>query len=195
MSGNLTRRNRVNRMLTPPPSSQYSSPANAAANARAKRNYALAHRKSRVANVLGTPGEFKYTNKERIEKEYQMRIERIAESFGVPLDEIKEGMKDVKTVTQKESVATMRTLEQRIEEAIKRNPTAAVVTVTLSVGLAQLALKVLRIMVAFFVFWLALPLAIFNMFDGLPYLMKEMLPNTQFNTTRSWYEWIKGKTA
>ena len=195
MSANLTRRNRVNRMLTPPPSSLYASPANAVAAARAKRNYEMRHRKSRVANVLGTPGEFKYTNKERIEKEFQMRIERVAESFGVPLEEVKEGMRDTKTVSQKDSVNAMRTLEQRIDEAIKSNPTAAVVTITLSVGLAQLAVKALRIMVAFFVFWLALPLAIFQLFDGLPYLMKELLPNTQFNTTRSWYEWIKGKTV
>jgi hypothetical protein len=36
-----------------------------------KRNYNLKHSKSRVANVLGAPGQIRYTNKERIESEYQ----------------------------------------------------------------------------------------------------------------------------
>lgn len=196
----FTRKNRVNRMSSPPsPAAAMvlgNSPVpNTTTSARANRDYQMRHAKSRVANVLGTPGEFKYTNKERIEEEYKTRLQKIATSLGVPLSEIKEGMQEVKDVSQKETVNTMRSLGDTIETAMKRNPTATVVTITLSVGLAQLAVKVLRIMVAFFVFWLALPLALFHMFEGLPYLIKEILPNTKFNTTRTWHNWIKGKVA
>lgn len=188
MSGFFTRKNRVNRMSTP-------STQNTAAKALANRNYEMRHAKSRVANVLGTPGEFKYTNKERIEREYQDRLQKISVSLGVPLSEVKEGMNEVKDVSQKETVGVMRSLGDTIDQAIKRNPTATVVTVTLSVGLAQLAVKVMRVMVAFFVFWLALPAVLFNLFEGLPYMLKEILPNTQFNTTKRWHNWIKGKVA
>lgn len=182
-------------MGTPPPSQVYPNVRTAASTAKATRNYQMAHSKSRVANVLSKPGSVVYTNKERIEREYQDKVRRISESFGVPLDEVRGGLEAAKTMTQKETVSTLRTLENALEDAIVKNPKAAVVTVTLTVGVAQLAFKALRVMIAMFVFVMALPFAITNMFDGLPYLLKEMLPDTSFNTTRSWINWVKGKSA
>ena len=181
-------------MSLTPPSQMYPNAKTAATTARATRNYQMAHSKSRVANVLSKPGQVVYTNKERIEKEYQNNLERIASSFGVSMEEISRGLEASKSISQKETVGTLHKLENAIEEAIAKNPKAAVVTVTLTIGLAQLAFKVLRIMVAMFIFIMALPLAISNMFDGLPYLMKELMPNASFNTTRHWINWVKGKS-
>lgn len=195
MNASTTRRNRVNRMGTPPLSMKYPNAKSAATTARGTRNYQMAHSKSRVANVLSKPGQVLRTNKERIEKEYQANLERISSSFGVSMEELSRGLEATKSVSQKETVSTLHTLENAIEEAIAKNPKAAVVTVTLTIGVAQLAFKALRIMIAMFIFMMALPLVITNMFDGLPYLLKELIPNSSFNTTRHWIDWVKGKST
>lgn len=194
MNTTQTRRNRVRQMATPPPSMKFPNVKTAVTTARSARNYQMAHSKSRVANVLSKPGQVVYTNKERIEKEYQNNLERISSSFGVSMEELSRGLEASKEISQKEAVSTLKKLEDSIEEAIRKNPKAATVTIAISIGTAQLAFKAMRVMIAAFVFMLALPFSISNMFDGLPHLMNEILPDTSFNTTRHWINWVKGKS-
>ena len=195
MNTNSTRRNRVARMASPSPTAMFTNARAAATTAKSVRNYKMAHSKSRVANVLSKPGSVVYTNKERIEKEYHDKLKRISTSFGVSMDEIQKGMEASKEISQKEAVSILKKLEDSIDEAIRKNPKAAVVTVAISIGTAQAVFKALRVMIAAFVFLIALPASIANMFDGLPYLMKEILPNSSFNTTTRWIEWVKGKSV
>lgn len=195
MNNRNTRRNRVARMATPPLFMRFPNVKAATTTARASRNYQMAHSKSRVANVLSEPGSVSYTNKERIEREYKNNLERISASFGVSMEELSRGLEASKDISQKEAISTLKSLEDSIDEAIRRNPKAATITIAISVGSAQLIFKSMRVMIAAFVFMLALPFSITHMFDGLPYLMKEILPNSNFNTTRHWINWVKGKTT
>ena len=95
-------------------------------NLKAKRNMNLAKSKSKVANVLGTPGQFKYTNKERIESEYQKAIAELK-----------------KIEKPKETASALQTLATKLREAAESDTArkAGAVTITIPVGVAQLAWK------------------------------------------------------
>jgi hypothetical protein len=146
-----------------------------ASNLSAKRNYNLKHSKSRVANVLGTPGQFKYTNKERIESEYKKAI-----------DELK------KIEKPQETASALKSIAASIETALKSDSarTAGAVTITIPIGVAQLAYKAMMLFVAAlaFVFW-DIPTM------GSVPLSAYVLPNRNFNTTKSAYESAKRFTG
>lgn len=148
---------------------------NAAANLKAKRNYNLAHSKSRVANILGTPGEFKYTNKERIEESYQKAIAELK-----------------KIESPKETASALQTIVTKIKTALE-SPEArrsGAVAITIPVGVAQLAVK------AFMIFIAAMALVFIDLpsFGTIP-MSASLLPNTTFNTTKAAYNQAKKLTG
>jgi hypothetical protein len=138
-----------------------------ASNLKAKRNYNLAHSKSRVANVLSKPGQVTYTNKVRIQKEYEQAIA-----------ELRKIERPVETASAVGSIA------EKLRQAInspEAKETGAVV-ITIPVGLAQLAYKALMVFVAalVLVFW-DIPTM------GTIPLSAYIAPNRGFNTTRNAY--------
>jgi hypothetical protein len=147
--------------------------AKAASNLKAKRNYNLAHSKSRVANVLQRPGQFEYTHKQAIEGRYQ------------------EALALLRSVEQpKETATALQQLSASIDRALSSQTvreTGAVV-ITVPVGVAQLALKALRLFLSILiVVFIDLPLGFMS---GSPAvnLAASVAPNTKFNTTASLYQ-------
>ena len=151
------------------------APGPTASNLKAKRNVNLAHSKSRVANILGTPGQFKYTNKERIESEYQTAIAELK-----------------KLEKPQETASALRTLASQLETALQSETArkAGAITLTLPIGVAQLAFKAMMV-------FLAVLAAIFIDIPtmGSLHVSTTLLPNRGFNTTQSAYNWAKEKTG
>lgn len=136
-------------------------------NLKAKRNYNMKHSKSRVANVLGVPGQVRYTNKERIEGEYQKVIEELK-----------------KLEQPEESVSALKTISEKVQKALESQEareTGAVV-ITIPVGVAQLFLKVARVMLAVLLFVFVDVLSMWTM----P-VSALVMPNMNFNTTTNAY--------
>jgi len=144
-------------------------------NLKAKRNYNLAHSKSKVANILRKPGEVSYTNKERIESEYQKAIAELK-----------------KIEKPKETASALKTLAIKLKEAAESDAArqAGAVTITIPVGVAQLAWKGM---------WAFLAAIAFLFFDipsmGSIPASASLVPNRNFNTTQKAYEWAKQKTG
>jgi hypothetical protein len=143
-------------------------PANTAASTlKAKRNYNMAHSKSRVANILSAPGQVRYTNKERIEETYQKAIAEL-KAIEKPA----------------ETTSAIRMIAGNVEQALKSQEareTGAVV-LTIPVGVAQLFLKAMRVFLA----------ALLFIFVDIPSMgsiptSASVLPNKGFNTTMNLY--------
>jgi hypothetical protein len=144
-------------------------------NLQGKRNYNLKHSKSRVANILSTPGQVKYTNKERIESEYKKAI-----------DELK------KIEKPQETASALRTLAASMKEALQSDSarTAGAITITLPIGVAQLAYKAMLLFIAALVFlFIDIP-----SMGSIP-LSAHIMPNRNFNTTKSAYDSAKRFTG
>lgn len=143
------------------------------ANLKARQTYNLAHSKSRVANYLKTPGSFQYTNKQAIEERYEKALADI-QSMDKP----------------KETFSALQQLSASLDRAITSQAareTGAVV-ITVPVGIAQLALKALRLFLSFLiVVFIDLPLGFLS---GSPAvnLAAAVAPNTKFNTTAAMYQ-------
>lgn len=139
---------------------------------QAKRNYNLAHSKSRVANILSKPGDVRYTNKEAIEARYQKAIEELK-----------------KVEHPHETVSAIRSVTERLASGISSQAareTGAVV-LTIPVGVAQLLLKGLRLFLSVLILvFIDLPLGVMS---GSPAvnLAAAVAPNTGFQTTQSAY--------
>jgi hypothetical protein len=144
------------------------APASTAeSNLKAKRNYNLKHSKSRVANILAKPGNFKYTNKERIQEQYQKGIDALR-----ALEKPAESVEALKSVSDK--------VAQALQSQTSRE--AGAVVITIPIGVAQLFLKMARVLLAamIFFFW-DIP-----SFGQMP-LSTTVLPNATFNTTQEAY--------
>ena len=142
---------------------------------QAKRNYNLAHSKSRVANVLRAPGNVKYTNKERIEIQYQQAIEKL------------------KTLEQPAATASaLKTIATKLETALQSQEarTAGAVTITIPVGVAQLAYKAFMVFLAVIAF---ITIDIPTM--GTIPLSSSLFPNRNFNMTQKTYTAAKRITG
>lgn len=147
--------------------------AKAASNLKARRNYNLAHSKSRVANVLRTPGTLQYTNKQAIEQRYQ------------------EALTLLKSVEKpQETTSALQQLSASIDQALQSQTareTGAVV-ITVPVGVAQLVLKALRLFLSvLIVIFVDLPLGFMSGSMAVN-LAAAVAPNTTFNTTASVYQ-------
>lgn len=147
---------------------------------KAKRNYNLAHSKSRVANLLSTPGDFKYTNKEAIKAKYERAIQEL-QTLDKPT----------------ETVSAVRLLQSKIDSALQSQmakETGAVV-ITIPIGLAQVLAKALRLILS----------ALLLIFVDLPsgFLSGSMTvngaaaiaPNRTFNTTKKAYQHARQYTG
>lgn len=142
-------------------------PTETVSNLQAKRNYNLKHSKSKVANILAKPGEFKYTNKEAIRAKYDQAISTLR-SLEKPV----------------ESISALRTVADKVSQALQSQEakeTGAVV-ITIPVGVAQLFFKVARVILAAFVFifWDVPTMG------SIP-LSAYIMPNRGFNTTEAAY--------
>lgn len=144
-------------------------------NLKAKRNYSMTHSQAKVANVLRKPGQFSYTNKERIESEYQKAIAELK-----------------KIEKPKETASALQTLATKLRDAAESDAArkAGAVTITIPVGVAQLAWKAMWFFVAAMAF----------LFIDIPSMgtipvSAALAPNRNFNTTRSTYDWAKEKTG
>lgn len=153
-------------------SSKPTTPSQTVSTLEAQRNANLRKSKSRVANVLAKPGEFKYTNKEAIRAKYDQAIEELK-----------------KLEKPQESVSALKQLSESLDKAMKSQTareTGAVI-ITMPVGVAQLVVKALRLFLA------ALVLIFSNIISGLMSgsfdvdLAAGVAPNAGFNTTKQLY--------
>lgn len=144
------------------------SPVNTKASTlKAQRNYNLKHSKSRVANILSAPGKIQYTNKERIEANYQKAVE------------------ELKKIEQPaETANALRMIAGSVEDALKSQKAreAGAVVITIPVGVAQLFIKAARIFLAVLAFF----------FVDIPSMgsiptSAYVLPNKNFTTTQTTY--------
>ena len=146
-------------------------PPTAIPSLTAKRNYNLAHSKSRVANVLAQPGRVSYTNKEAIQAKYEKVIAELQ-----------------KIEKPQETASALQRLSASLDSAIHSSAakeTGAVV-ITIPVGVAQLAFKALRLFLSVFVILFDLG---FSLMIGNPTinLAAAVAPNSKFNTTKAAY--------
>jgi hypothetical protein len=171
----------------------------AALEAQSKAAYNMAHSKSRVANLglsmanknNGTFGNVRYTNKERIQSELDQKIEQIGAAFGISHEELMDGVAASSSTNPAEVTSTVKELKARIEQQLAASgPTAAAITLTIPVGLAQLALKAFRVWLAFVVFCIALmPVGLMGANVSKP--VTAILPNMSFNTTKNSFSYLK----
>jgi hypothetical protein len=145
-------------------------------NLKSKRNYNVAHSKSRVSNVLASPGQFKYTNKEAIQARYEKAFQQLQ-----------------RVEKPKETFSALQTISASLDSAIQSQAareTGAVV-ITIPVGVAQLVLKALRLFISVLVIvFIDLPLGVMS---GSPAVnvAAAVAPNTRFNTTANAYRRAK----
>jgi hypothetical protein len=147
----------------------------------AQRNAAVKKSKSRVANFLSKPGEVVYTNKNRIRQEFHQKIENLMMQIQQP----------------EQSKSALETLSSGLESALKSQSareTGAIV-LTIPIGVAQLAVKVLRIFLAVFALFIGMGSAFFGSEGAVSELVGMAAPNTNFTTTRTAYNWARKKTG
>lgn len=149
-------------------------------NLKAKRNYNLAHSKSRVANILSAPGQVKYTNKEAIEARYQKAIQELQ-----------------KIEKPQETVSALQTMSASLETALRSKAakeTGAIV-ITIPVGVAQLAFKAIRLFLSvLIVIFIDLPLGFLSGSPAVD-LAAAVAPNRTFNTTAKAYQQARAFTG
>jgi len=163
----------------------------AAAGVKSRGAYNLAHSKSRVANVLSQPGTVRYTNKERIQSEIDEKIDDIKEEYGLTDEDLVKVTDWAATIKPKEAVNSMKTLSNQIRDAVNSAaPTAAAVTITIPIALAQLAWKVLRIFIAIWLFLLAIPGSMLGM-ANVSGPVAAVLPNANFQTSKNSFNFLK----
>lgn len=147
----------------------------AMSNLKGKRNFNKRYSKSSVANVLARPGNFKYTNKERIEAKYQQALGELKK-----IEQPKETASALKTIAEK--------LKQAAESKEARETGAVVITIP--VGLAQLAWKAMWIFLAAMAFvFVDIP-----SMGSIPF-SAALIPNRNFNTTQKAYKKAKNLTG
>ena len=147
----------------------------------AQRNAAVKKSKSRVANILSKPGEFVYTNKNRIRQEFHQKIEDLMMQIKQP----------------EQSKSALETLSTGIENALKsqRARETGAVVLTIPVGVAQLAVKVLRIFLAVFALFIGMGSAFLGSEGAVAALVGMAAPNAKFNTTRAAYQQARELTG
>jgi 5'(3')-deoxyribonucleotidase len=64
---------------------KHSNALKKARNVEERAEYKMKHKHSKVANVLEEPGKFRYTNIDRIKKETDEEMEKIAEKYDVDI--------------------------------------------------------------------------------------------------------------
>jgi hypothetical protein len=167
--------------------------------AQSKAAYNMAHSKSRVANLglsmanktNGSFGELRYTNKERIQEELDDKIDEIAAVLDISLQELMSGAAASSTTNPAEVTSIIKDLKTSIEQQLAATaPTAAAITLTIPIGLAQLLVKVFRVLLAFVVFCIGL-MSASVMTTNISGAVSTVLPNMKFNTTKNSFSYLK----
>lgn len=140
----------------------------------AQRNAAVRKSKSRVANVLSKPGEVVYTNKNRIRKEFGEQIAELLSQIEQP----------------EQTKSALESLSSSLENGLKsqRARETGAVVITIPVGLAQVAVKAIRIFLAILAFFIGIASEIIGAEGAISELVRMAAPNTSFNTTRAAYQ-------
>ena len=168
------------------------TPAQSAANnAKQRAAINMARSKSRVANILTTPGEVVYTNKERIASELADKLASISQEYGVDLDDLKRDVTE-KKMPPKTVVDTLKNLTNQLKPQLQAGPTAGqkAFIITIPFALGQLTFKVLRFALYITLTFLALMTAIGSGGMMMPSTMNPfafVAPNASFNSTKNFY--------
>lgn len=124
-----------------------------ARNAEERAEYKMKHKHSKVANVLEEPGKFRYTNIDRIKKETDEEMEKIADKYDIDISELKKELKKEDVQTSK-LVDAAKELKEMVESQI--NSKNDKVTITVPQGLAKLLIIIINIALFFIVTFIAL---------------------------------------
>ena len=142
---------------------------------KAKRNYNLSHSKSRVSNVLGKPGSFAYTDKERISINYKKAIDTLKE-----IEDPKETIRTFQSV-----VTNMETL---LKSEKAREDGAIVLTIPF--GVAQALTKGIRVFLSALLFFVVdIP-----SMGSIP-TSAYVFPDGYFDTTHKFYSKMRKLTG
>lgn len=142
---------------------------------KVKRNYNLAHSKSRVSNVLGKPGSFAYTDKEQINTAYKRAIDKLKE-----------------LENPKETMNTFESFVGKVEALLhsKEAKETGAIVLTLPVGLAQGLTKGIRFFLSALLFF-AVDIPSMGSLPTSAYV----LPDQYFNTTHRAYSKMRKFTG
>jgi len=170
--------------------------------AQQKAAYNTARSKSRVANVLGksalNKGNVVYTDKERIAKELEMKIKDISEKYNVDIKALEKDVKEA-SLPPKTVVDTLKGFIAQLEQQMAAPAAGGGLTeqkafvITIPYALGQLTLKVLRVALYITISFIGV-MALFFTGGGLiimgvnPFGATDILPNSSFNSTRSYYD-------
>jgi hypothetical protein len=163
----------------------------AANNAKQRAAINMARSKSRVANILTTPGEVVYTNKERIASELADKLTSISQEYGVDLDDLKRDVTE-KKMAPNTVVDTLKNLTNQLKPQLQAGPTAGqkAFVITIPFALGQLTFKVLRFALYITLTFLALMTTIGSGGMIIPSTMNpfaSIAPNGNFSSTKSFY--------
>jgi len=163
----------------------------AANNAKQRAAFNMARSKSKVANILTSPGEVIYTNKERIASELADKLKNISSQYGVDLSELERDVNETK-IAPNTVVDTLTNLTNQLKTQIQAGPTpgqkAFVITVPFAIG--QFTFKVLRVALYVTLTFLALLTTIGSGGMIIPSTMNpfaSIAPNGNFSSTKNFY--------
>lgn len=138
--GFLTRKNKNNALK-------------AARNAEERADYKMKHKHSKVANILEEPGKFRYTNIDRIKKETDEEMEKIANKYNINVSDLKKELKNEDMETSK-FVDAAKELKEIVEIQMKSKNDK--VTITIPQALAKVLIIIINIALFFIVTFIAI---------------------------------------
>ena len=124
-----------------------------ARNVEEHAEYKMKHKHSKVANVLEEPGKFRYTNIDRIKKETDEEMEKIADKYNINVSELKKDLKNEDMETSK-LVDAAKELKEIVEIQMKSKNDK--VTITVPQALAKVLIIIINIALFFIVTFIAI---------------------------------------
>jgi hypothetical protein len=124
-----------------------------ARNVEEHAEYKMKHKHSKVANVLEEPGKFRYTNIDRIKKETDEEMEKIANKYDINVSELKKDLKNEDMETSK-LVDAAKELKEIVEIQMKSKNDK--VTITIPQALAKVLIIIINIALFFIVTFIAI---------------------------------------
>jgi hypothetical protein len=124
-----------------------------ARNAEERADYKMKHKHSKVANVLEEPGKFRYTNIDRIKKETDEEMEKIADKYDINVSQLKRDLKNEDMETSK-LVDAAKELKKIVESQM--NSKNNEVTITVPQALAKVLIIIINIALFFIVTFIAI---------------------------------------
>ena len=127
---------------------KHSNALKAARSAEERAEYKMKHKHSKVANVLEEPGKFRYTNIDRIKKETDEEMEKIANKYDINVSQLKKDLKNEDMETSK-LVDAAKELKKIVESQM--NSKNNEVTITVPQALAKVLIIIINIALFFIV--------------------------------------------